>query len=70
MKLKNAITTYRLDLDELKAMFAEKLNVEAKNIDVGLITKTVYGDEWGSQNIYDERFDREEFVGVEVTVRK
>lgn len=59
MKLKNAITTYTLDIDELKAMFAETLGVEADNIEIKANIRAV-GD----------CFDRYVFAGVEVIARK
>jgi hypothetical protein len=62
MKLKNAITTYTLDIDELKAMFAETLGVEVDNIEIKPTMRAV-GD-------CHDRYTHEVFAGVEVIVRK
>lgn len=62
MKLKNAVTTYTLDLDELKAMFAETLGVEVGTIEIKPTMRTV-GD-------CLDRYSYDIFAGVEVIVRK
>lgn len=62
MKLKNATTTYTLDPDESKAMFAETLGVDADNVEIKPTMRTV-GD-------CLDRYSYDVFAGVEVTVRK
>jgi hypothetical protein len=59
MKLKSAVTTYEISLDELKDHFAEQLNVDKKKISVE------QRERWSGSQIDEYKV----FDGLKITVR-
>ena len=60
MKATSKVTTYNLEIEELKELFAQQLGAQKSNVTVEAIMKTSGDDRFGTESSY--------FSGIKVTV--